>query len=331
VRTRPDDRPVLRGPRVTLRPPRPADVADRLAAGRDPEFRRMVGADAAAPAPFTRADAERWYARLAAEPHGWVVEHEGRCVGLARLHGVEPAARRAWVALGLFAPEDRGRGLGTEALRLVLAHAFDGLGLVVVRLRVLAHNARALACYRRCGFGEVGREPVTVGGERTEDVTMALHASVPALWRGFLASGLAPPGLDRAPISAWHFCDAQPDADLCAALVLAGRKRATAPSAWSFAARGEPLPRVGEHHVVTTWAGVARCVIRTTDVRVVPFDAVDAAHAAAEGEGDGSLAAWRRTHWAYYARELAGTGYVRRRDMPIVCERFVVAYPPPTG
>jgi uncharacterized protein YhfF len=154
-----------------------------------------------------------------------------------------------------------------------------------------------------------------------------MHPSVTDMWGAFLASGRAPSGLDPQRISAWHFCDDQADADLCAALVWQGRKRATAPSAWSFAARGEALPQVGEHHVVTNWDGVAQCIIRTTAVHLLPFDEVSAAHAAAEGEGDGSLEEWRRTHWEYYQRELAGTGFEPRSDMPIVCEYFILVYP----
>ena len=55
--------------------------------------------------------------------------------------------------------------------------------------------------------------------------------------------------------------------------------------------------------------------IETTDVRVVPFDAVDAEFAHAEGEGDRSLAWWRAAHTAYFGRSLDGTSLV-------VCERF---------
>jgi RimJ/RimL family protein N-acetyltransferase len=167
--------PTLRGARIVLRAPRPEDVADRLAAGRDPEFRRMVGAPGPAPGPLTRAEAERWCAELAREPLGWVIELAGRCVGVARLHHVDAAAGEGWLAVGLFAPGDRGRGLGTEAVRLMLGHAFGALGLARVRLRVLAFNGRALAAYRRCGFREVGREPVRLDGEATEDIVMELN------------------------------------------------------------------------------------------------------------------------------------------------------------
>jgi RimJ/RimL family protein N-acetyltransferase len=165
---------MLSGRRVTLRAPQPGDVADRLAAGRDPEFRRMVGATDPSPAPLTLAEAERWYAELLREPCGWIIEHAGRCIGVARLHGIEAAARRVHLAVGIFAPEHRGRGLGGEVVALLLVYAFGPLGMAEVHLRVLAFNTRAIACYRRCGFREVGREAVTIGAERAEDVLMVL-------------------------------------------------------------------------------------------------------------------------------------------------------------
>jgi hypothetical protein len=49
-------------------------VDDRLAAGRDPEFRRMVGATPSTAGPLTPADAARWNAALTREPQAWVAE-----------------------------------------------------------------------------------------------------------------------------------------------------------------------------------------------------------------------------------------------------------------
>ena len=155
-----------------------------------------------------------------------------------------------------------------------------------------------------------------------------MHPSVTQLWREFAGSANAPSGLAHAPESVFHFCDTQAEAEVCAELARLGRKRATAPSLWGFQARGEPLPRPGDFHVVTDWDGIASCVIQTTAVAIVPFLDVTAEHAAAEGEGDGSLEEWRATHWAYYQRELAGTGFVPTETMPIVCEQFGVVYPP---
>lgn len=50
----------------------------------------------------------------------------------------------------------RNRGLGREVTRLVLAWAFDVLGVHRVQLEVLASNSRALNCYLACGFRQEG-------------------------------------------------------------------------------------------------------------------------------------------------------------------------------
>ena len=168
--------PLLRGRRVVLRAPKPSDVGDRLEAGRDPEFRRMVGAPPSA-APLTRADAERWYQQVSGNPLGWVIEHDGRCIGAVGLRTLEDANHHAKLAIGIFLPGRRGKGLGTEAIRLVLDHAFGTLALRVIGVRVLAFNARAIAVYERCGFRAVRREPVDLDGERSEDIFMELDAS----------------------------------------------------------------------------------------------------------------------------------------------------------
>ena len=152
--------------------------------------------------------------------------------------------------------------------------------------------------------------------------------SVEEMWAAFLATRPeyeAAAGA-AASYSAWHFCDDQASADELSELVLAGRKRATAGSLLAYELEKEPLPKVGDLSVVTDWEGRARCVIRTTAVEVVPFDAVTPEFAATEGEGDGSLEYWRKAHWAFFTSELQGTGREPRPDMPVVCERFEVVF-----
>jgi len=170
--------PTLQGTRVVLRAPRDADRADRLSAGRDPEFRRLVGGVGPDHGPLTRADVDRWYDDLVSQPYAWVVEFEGHCVGVARLHHVDAATGTARYAVGLFQPQHRGHGLGQEITRLVLDYAFASLALRRVDLRVLDFNERAIACYRKCGFAEVGREAVQLGETSASDVVMAIDAPV---------------------------------------------------------------------------------------------------------------------------------------------------------
>lgn len=79
------------------------------------------------------------------------------------------------LAIGIDDPACLGQGYGTEAIRLALAYAFRS-GLRRVSLRVLASNARAIACYRKCGFVEEGRERETAcaDGIRQDDIVMGL-------------------------------------------------------------------------------------------------------------------------------------------------------------
>jgi uncharacterized protein YhfF len=96
-----------------------------------------------------------------------------------------------------------------------------------------------------------------------------MHSSLEGMWTAYHAK-CARSAVSSLP-PAWHFCDNQADADVCAALVLAGRKRATTPSLWFFESRGLAVPAVGDLDIVTNWDGIAQCIIQTTVVHITPF------------------------------------------------------------
>jgi len=51
----------------------------------------------------------------------------------------------------------RGRGYGSEAIRLLQKHAFERLNLNKLELEVYDFNTHAYQCYLKCGFKEEGR------------------------------------------------------------------------------------------------------------------------------------------------------------------------------
>jgi uncharacterized protein YhfF len=158
------------------------------------------------------------------------------------------------------------------------------------------------------------------------------HPSANTLWKDYLRSQPPQSGLHgRRPPDARHLCDNETDADACARLVLLGRKRATAPSLWSFERTGEPLPEVGDLDIVADWRGHAVRPIRTTWVRILVFDRIAQAHARIEGEGNGSLAWWRRAHRDDSGRESVGSERSRTQGMPIVFQAFERIFPPAPG
>lgn len=136
------------------------------------------------------------------------------------------------------------------------------------------------------------------------------------------------PGVEGSLVPpAWAFGDSPALADALLALVLAGEKTATATAFVEFEAAEEPVPARGDLAILLDGAGHPAALVRTTRVSVVPYGEVDAEHAAAEGEGEGTLASWRREHERYWRRVLPTIGEAFSEDLPVVLERFEVLYP----
>ena len=91
-------------------------------------------------------------------------------IGEVGLHHVDAAARRAEVGYWL-SPEARGRGAMQRALRLLLAWAFETLGLERVDWSAVADNAASRATAEAVGFRYEGLRPHRL--LRTSDGTLA--------------------------------------------------------------------------------------------------------------------------------------------------------------
>jgi len=156
--------------------------------------------------------------------------------------------------------------------------------------------------------------------------------SCAALWDEFLASGVdAAASAKDASYTSWQFGYGVEQGDRLLDVVMTGPKRATAGALAAYEQEGEAVPEPGDFSIVTDGSGIGRCIIRTTQVDLVPFDQVDERFAYDEGEGDRSLEYWRSVHWPYFVRELESFGLVATPDMQVVCERFEVVFPPGIG
>ncbi|PWL39679.1 RNA-binding protein [Flagellimonas aquimarina] len=146
------------------------------------------------------------------------------------------------------------------------------------------------------------------------------NASARNLWGDFLDAHLEFASEDAPKVI--HFCDNEKDANTCVDLVCKDVKRATSHSLLAMQLRKEELPKIGDFTVVTDWSGKAKCIIRTTSVKLVPYFAVHSEHARLEGEGDKSIEHWKKTHWDYYTRELSEFNRTPLESMIVVFERF---------
>jgi [ribosomal protein S5]-alanine N-acetyltransferase len=167
--------PELRGMRVLLRRLKPSDIDDRRALGRNAEESRMYGGGLRFDEPMTLEQAEAWYTAGAdnAARTRWAIECEGRCIGSCTLTGTGSLVR---YAIGISDASLWGKGIGTEAGRLVLDYAFGQPQVERVELMVLAYNERAIKSYEKAGFRvrEVLKESAQVDGEKFDDWMMEI-------------------------------------------------------------------------------------------------------------------------------------------------------------
>ncbi len=141
------------------------------------------------------------------------------------------------------------------------------------------------------------------------------------MWTRFTALH---PEAASATFEAWAFGGTP---DELAALTLAGVKTATCSAQALYALEGEEPPRTGDYSVILDSAEEAICIIRNVRVVILPYHEVDARHAFKEGEGDRTLAYWRRVHEGFFRRELASYGLAFSEDISLLCEEFEVVYP----
>lgn len=87
-----------------------------------------------------------------------IVRHEDdKMIGSTELSGFNSTHRLATFGISIGEEENRGRGYGLEATRLILGYGFDYLNLNNIMLTVFAFNEKAIKTYKEAGFQEIGR------------------------------------------------------------------------------------------------------------------------------------------------------------------------------
>lgn len=103
----------------------------------------------------------------------------GRPIGNCDIHNLSLRNRRAEVGIVIGEPDARGKGYGTEAMRLLADYAFNGLNLHSLMLWTYEFNVAGQRCYAKVGFREIGRRRAARwhGGRFWDDIAMDLLAS----------------------------------------------------------------------------------------------------------------------------------------------------------
>jgi len=148
----------LIGERVYLRPLEKEDLSSIQAWANDPEVRRLTGEVS----PMSQSAAEQFFERVRTDrDRVWLVIArlaDDRIIGEAGLLRIFSAWRTTDLSLII---GDKGaweQGYGTEAILLLLDHAFGDLNMHRVAVGVVGFNQRALRFYEKVGFRREGVE-----------------------------------------------------------------------------------------------------------------------------------------------------------------------------
>ena len=134
------------------------DLAEINSWRNDPE---LIG-DLGAPYRYINLNVdEEWFgnymrSRSTAVRCSIVDEKDEALYGLISLTGIDQLNQSAELNLMIGSRENRGKGIGTFAVREMLHHAFYNLNLHRIELECLAANTASIGLYEKCGFKKEG-------------------------------------------------------------------------------------------------------------------------------------------------------------------------------
>jgi UDP-4-amino-4,6-dideoxy-N-acetyl-beta-L-altrosamine N-acetyltransferase len=106
----------------------------------------------------------------------FIICADGVEVGSIYLRDIDPVHKKA--EFGIFIGDDAqtGKGIGSQATRLIVDYGFRMLGLNKIFLRVLANNEAAVHCYEKAGFAREGyfKEDVCIHNRFYDVIFMAI-------------------------------------------------------------------------------------------------------------------------------------------------------------
>ncbi len=97
-------------------------------------------------------------------------------IGSLSLHNIDNLNRNAFIGIFIGDAEQRGKGYGAEAIRLILNYGFKTINLHSIMLTVHSDNYAGIKCYKNVGFREVGRFPEVIfkDGKYVDKICMSI-------------------------------------------------------------------------------------------------------------------------------------------------------------
>lgn len=150
---------LLRGDLVYLARPTKQDALVMANWSADVEYSRLLRSGLVYPYP--PEEYEHWFTELEKNQSGYPFAihriDDSSLIGYMALRGIFWQARHCSLVIGID-PAMRGRGYGSDALRVSLKYAFLEMNLNRVGLEVMSYNQAGIRAYTKVGFKHEGKQ-----------------------------------------------------------------------------------------------------------------------------------------------------------------------------
>lgn len=165
--------PKITGERIYLAPIDTDDAELYAKWINDPSVSDMLGVSAMV---FSKKKELATVEKMADEGYAFSIvrKEDNVLLGNCSLFDIHNTNRRAMCGLFIGEEENRGKGYGTETLKLLLEYGFNTLNLNNITLIVFDFNKRAVTCYEKLGFKLIGtrRQSAFYNGEYHDEIYM---------------------------------------------------------------------------------------------------------------------------------------------------------------
>lgn len=169
---------MFEGQKVRLREYRREDIPLRQSYINDAEVSINLTPDI--PYPMTLHEEFKWFESTTAvsDTYKFAIEEleEEQFIGGCSINGVD--WKNSVVTIGIFIGSKihRGRGYGTDAVKVLINFIFMQMNINKIRLIVYSYNQPAIRCYQKCGFKIEGtlRQEVFRDGKYYDKIAMGL-------------------------------------------------------------------------------------------------------------------------------------------------------------
>jgi RimJ/RimL family protein N-acetyltransferase len=189
----------IAGRHVILRRHRPDHLAAVTRWYRDPEIARLTRFHVG---PVSDDEIRAFFSNRLLSPGAFAyaihVAASDHLIGTTTFSALDPDNQSVMFHISIGERDAWGRGYGTEATEMMIAHAFERIGLHRVALSVFAFNERAIRSYLKVGFTIEGRarEAVWRDGRFWDEVHMGILSRE---WRA-RRDGRGPGGTAQPPV-----------------------------------------------------------------------------------------------------------------------------------